>query len=543
MTDDGEIRWFGSVIDPGVHGHLPSYDFRIWKWLFMNPNGDGSGYMFNFVGTHYRWGPTAPALPLGFDGTYTDYHADFARDVRLDWATKKWAVIGRNGQIDATFSVTGGGVTPRNEITDAYRAIIVRDWNTATPKVLASDFAGFLYSANSWGSYSGQPVAFPGRDVIADMALINDGSGSTPMEIAFATRSGGVYRWYVSDPPTALFNTPATGSTITTTTRPVIDVAWNDPDGDAIVNVDVRIFGPNHSTITNPTPPTGTAPVPRQAWSVDARTTGFVPTFDLENGTWQGFVRVRDAATDVSAWTKSTWTQNVTRPPTPTIASLVVGHSVRLTVTGTTNSSRFVYVEYTDNGTDWFPVRGSVPGPSIMSSGVEVFDYEAPFQSERSYRARVASSLPDLSSLWSATTTAEIHGDSWSLMKVSDHTELPLKVEPGMSKADSTGTGKFVPLVGTESIVLDSGWLQGDLPLKVQALSKTDRVTFLDDFVRSGETMLLRTPFGDHWFVRFTEDCTRNFLRAVPMLDENTPLRDANTFNVNFTIVKRPSSA
>lgn len=540
MTDDGEIRGFGAVIDPGVHGHLPTYDFRIWKWLFMNPNGDGSGYQFNFVGTYVRWGPTAPVLPIGFDGTVPDYHQDFVRDVALNWSNKKWVILGKTGQVDASFDVDSSAV-PYNPIADAYRCLVVRDWTTTTPKVLVCHMSGWLYGCNGWGSFSGQPIEFAGRDIVRDMALINDGSGVDPMELAFASYSGGVYRWFVSDPPTALFNSPANGSTVTTTTRPVIDVAWNDPDGDAIVNVDVRIFGPNVASITNPQPLTGPVPVPRQAWSVDARTTGFVPTFDLENGTWQGFVRVRDAATDVSAWTKSTWTQNVTRPPTPTLAVLTVGHSNRLTVTGTTNATRFIFAEYTDNGTDWFPVRGANPGPSILSAGVQIFDYEAPFQQERTYRARVASVAPDLSSLWSSTATAEVHGTGWTLMRVSDHTELPLKVEPGFSKPDPSGTGKFVPLVGTESIVLDSGWREGDLQLKLRTLSKADRYA-LRDCIRSGQTFLLRNPHSDHWFVRFTDDPTRDFLRAVPLLEENTALRDANIFNVTLTVVRRPSA-
>jgi hypothetical protein len=126
-------------------------------------------------------------------------------------------------------------------------------------------------------------------------------------------------------------------------------------------------------------------------------------------------------------------------------------------------------------------------------------------------------------------------------MKVSDHTELPLKVEPGISKPDPSGTGKFVPLVGTESIVLDSGWWEGDLQLKVRTLSKADRVA-LRDCIRSGETFLLRNTHSDHWFVRFTEDSTREFLRAVPLLEENTSLRDANIYNVTLTVVRRPGA-
>lgn len=543
LTDDGEIRGFGGVTDPGAVGHLPIYDWRIHRWFFMNPNGDGSGYIFNFVGPYYRWGPTAPALPnqvYPSVHTMVDYGQDYVRDVQLDWTTKKWVMLAKSGELAASFAVTSG-VPPNPQYWDAYRSLIVRDWGTATPKILISHMSGWLYDANFWGPWGGQPIDWYGRDMVADLHLINDGSGADPMEIAMATRAGGVYRWFVSDPPTSQFIAPATGSTVTTTTRPTIQVGWTDPDGDAIVNVDVRIFGPNVSSITNPTPTVGAAPVPRQAWSVDTRQNGFIPDFDLENGTWQGFVRVKDAATDVSAWTKSTWTQNVTKPAAPTLADpVVVGRSVELNVSGTTNATRFIFIEYTDNGTDWFPVRDANPGPSITSAGVDLYDHEAPFQTERTYRARVASLSPPLSSLWSTEKTAEVYGERWSLMDVDTHVELPLKIMPDVQAPTATGAGVFVPLVGTESIVLTTGWRHGQIKLKIQALTKDARLGLLE-VIRSGDTFLLRNPFGETWFVKFTGDAVPELLRAVAMLGENTPIRDARIYDVTLTPVRRPA--
>lgn len=540
LTDDGEIRGFGGVVDPGVHGHIPTYDYRIWRWMFMNPNGDGSGYMFMVNGPYDRWGPTAPVLPIGFDGTVPDYHQDFVRDVALDWTTKKWAILGRTGQVDASFQVTGSTVIFTTQY-DVYRGLVVRDWSLTQPRVLVSQMSGWLYTANSWGSFSGQPVEFAGRDVISDLRMIHDGSGGQPMELALAARSGAVYRWFVSDPPTSTWTAPANSSTVTTTTRPTVIVGWNDPDGDAIVNVDVRIFGPNVASITNPTPLIGAHPVPRQSWSVDARTTGFVPDFDLENGTWQGFVRVKDAATDVSAWTKSTWTQNVSRPPTPTLADpLVVGHHVELTVSGTTNTTRRIYIEHSDDGTTWVPMRDANPGPSITSGGVDLFDFEAPFNTVRSYRARVSSLEPPLSSLWTAVKTADVYAEEWTLLKVSDHTETVLSVLPGPQAPTPTGTGVFSPLVGTENIVLTSGWRHGDIKLKLHALTKDDRLELVA-LSRSGETFLLRNPFGEAWYVRFTGDVVPDILRATPLLNEQTPIRDARVYDVTLTPVRRPS--
>lgn len=542
LTSDGEIRGFGGVTDPGIHGHLPTAGFNIWRWLFMNPNNDGSGYMWNFVGWYTRWGPTAPALALGTDGTIPNYGQDFARDVKMDWATKKWAVLGRNGQVDATFTVTGGGVTPRNNNTDAFRSIVVRDWGTSTPKVLAIDFAGWMTALNSWGSFSGQPIGFQGRDVVRDLALVWDGSGGQPMELAFGIMSGAVYRWYVSDPPVAIWNAPVNASTVTVTSRPGITVGWNDPDGDTITSVDVRIYGPSLASITDPDAPG--MPVPRQRWLTDARSTGFTPDFDLENGTWQGFIKVRDNANDQSTWTKVTWTQNVTKPAAPTIAAPVyLGNSVRLTVAGTTNASRFIYVEYSDDGgTTWAPVRGANPGPSILTGGVYIFDYEAPFNEDRKYRARIASNAPTLSSVWSSTVTANLFGERWNLRKIVTGEEIDLKVQPGVKKSDPMNTGKFMPLVGEENIVLDAGWSHGDLPLTVRALKKADRKTLVNTFLKSGATMLLRNPLGDHWYVRVTGDLSRDLMHAMPMMDENTPIRDAHTFEVNFTVVRRPSA-
>jgi hypothetical protein len=538
LTEDGEIRGFGPVIDPGVHGHLPTYGFRIWRWLFMNPNGDGSGYMFAFNGTHDRWGPTAPAI-----SPTPDFQRAYVRDVQLDWATKKWVILGNSGETFANFTLSNNTVPANPGGLDAYRSVIVRDWNLSQPKILVGSMSGWLYSVNSWGSFGGQPVEWYGRDVLADMHLVQDGSGGLPMEIAFGARSGGLYRWYVSDPPVSQWLTPVNGSTVTTTTRPTITVGWSDPDGDTITQVDVRIFGPNLSSISTPTPTVGTPPVPRQQWLSDARTTGFVPDSDLENGTWQGFIRVKDAANDISNWVKSTWTQTVTRPATPTVsAPLVVGHAVRFTVTGTTNAAQFIHAEYSDDeGATWFPVRGVNPGPAISSSGVQVFDYEPPFNMERMYRARVASTAPALSSLWSSTVTAEVPGQQWTLMRLDDHTELPLRVDPDVKKTDPTGAGKFTPLVGSESIVLTSGWREGDLPLKVRVLSKPERVALLE-FARSTETFLFRNPFSDTWFVKFTENVNREVIRSPALLNEATPIRDAHIYELNLSIVRRPDA-
>ena len=542
LTDDGEIRGFGGVTDPGAVGHLPIYDWRIHRWFFMNPNGDGSGYIFNFVGPYYRWGPSAPALPnQTYPSVHTmvDYGQDYVRDVQLDWTTKKWVMLAKSGELAASFNVLSG-VPPNPQYWDAYRSLIVRDWNTATPKILIGHMSGWFYDANFWGSWSGQPLDWYGRDMLADLHLIHDGSGGQPMEIAMAAKSGGVYRWFVSDPPVSQFIAPATGSTVTTSTRPTIQVGWTDPDGDSIVNIDVRIFGPNVSSITNPDLPA--TPAYRQRWTSDTRQNGFIPDFDLENGTWQGFVQVRDAATDKSAWTKSTWTQSVTKPAAPTLADpVILGRTVKLTVSGTTNASRFIFIEYTDDGETWLPVRGANPGPSILTGGVDLFDLEAPFNTERTYRARVSSLNPPLSSLWSTEKTGEVWSEEWSLLTVSNGTETHIDVSPSPAAPRPTGTGVFKPLVGREAIVLTAGWRHGDLKLKLQALTRERRLE-LETLSQSGEVFLLRNPFGEAWFVRFTGDITPEILRATPLLDENTPIRDARIYDVTLTPVRRPTA-
>jgi hypothetical protein len=535
MTSDGEIRGFGGVVDPGIHGHLPTYGFDIWRWFRMNPNGDGSGYMVSFVGFYYRWGPTAPALSIATP----DFQQDYARDFQLDWTTKKWVMLGKTGLLFSNFTISTTDVPPNPLNYDAYRSIIVRDWST-TPKILVSHMSAWLYGANGWGSYSGQPIEWQGRDVLADMALVHDGSGGQPMEIAISSKSGGVYRWFVSDPPVASWIAPVNGSTVTTTTRPSLLVSWMDPDGDTITGVDVRLFGPGLASITNPEAP-GT-PAPREQWLSDRRQTGYVPSTDLENGTWQAFVRVRDAANDLSAWAKTAWTQTVTRPPTPTLVALVIGYSVRLTVAGTTNASRFIFIEYSDDeGSTWNAVRGANPGPSILTGGVHLFDYEAPFQEDRIYRARVASVSPDLSSLWSTTATVNVSGWTWDLMKVSDHTSLRLRVDPDLSKSDPTGTRKFQPMAGSENVVLSTGWSEGDIPLTARVLSKSDRLALVE-FLRSQETLLLRNPFGEAWYVQPTEDVTWKQLRSVALTEESTPIRDAREYSINFTVVRRPTA-
>ena len=536
MTDDGEIRWFGGVVDPGIHGTVPTYGLRIWRWFFMNPNGDGSGYRFAFNGTYDRWGPTAPDLP----GDGVDFGMDFVRDVALDWTTKKWVILGRWGVLFASFTVATTDVPPNPLGYDAYRSLVVRSWSLSQPKILVGHMSGWLYGANTWGSFSGQPVEWQGRDVLADLVLVNDGSGADPMELAMASRSGGVYRWFVSEPPEAIWIDPDDGSTVTTTTRPTLTVGWTDPDGDLITGVDVRLYGPDAATVTDPI---ASAVVPRKIWLSDQRQNGFVPDFDLDNGEWQALVRVSDAANDLSAWEKTTWDQTVTRPPTPTITeALTIGNTNRIEVSGTTSATRFIFLEYSDDdGDTWFPVRDANPGPSILTTGRQMFDYEAPFQEERTYRARVASVDPDLSSLWSTEEALTVPGERWVLMRVSDHEELRLRVDPDISKPDPTGTGKFVPLEGSTNVVLTSGWSEGDLGLKIRVLTKADRRTLLG-FLRSGETLLLRTPFGDHWYVQPTGDITRTPMRAVALIEEPTPLRDANIYNVTFTVVGRPAT-
>jgi hypothetical protein len=546
LTHDGEIRGFGAVVDPGVHGHAPTVNFNIWKRMFMNPNGDGSGYMVAFNGTYNRWGPTAPVLPVAvpatLPGPLPDYGRDHLRDMKLDWATKKWVILTKSGEMHASFSIAGYTTTvPVNPYDwDVFRALIVRDWNTSTPKILVGSGAAWFYSVNSWGSFSGQPVNWYGRDNLKDMYLIHDGSGGQPMEIAIASWQGGVWRWFVSSPPTTTWIEPANSSTVTTTTRPTIRVGWIDPDGNSVVTTDARVYGPNLGSISDPDQ-AGTEPKFR--WLNLPTQTGYVPDKDLENGTWQGFFKVTDTSGASSSWAKSTWTQNVTKPAAPTLsAPSIIGRTVRMTVSAATNATQFIYVEYSDDGVTWFPVRGANPGPSVLSTGVFVYDYEAPFFTERQYRARISSLNPALSSVWSATTTVELPGEVWSLLNVASNTELLLAVEPGsVRKPEKSGAASFTPLVGTENIVLSGGWMEGDLSLTVRTLSKAARRE-LQEFLRAGAVMLLRNPFGDHWFVKWTGDSEREYLRAIPLLSEQTPLRDANLFGITLSVVARPDA-
>lgn len=286
----------------------------------------------------------------------------------------------------------------------------------------------------------------------------------------------------------------------------------------------------------------------------DMQTFRVRPNVDLVNDTYRAFVRVTDSGGLVSGWRYSEFVVNVTALNTPTITPTVLGgvSGISLLVHATTGAglpagSKFL-VQYHDSdwdGTTWLNVRGCdalVPNGSGDATGV---DLDARFGVLRSYRAitYLYDSTTDSfrGSAWSSTVTATLTPRNiWTLSRTTTTDVTVVSVRPDLEPewtvngASFTAQGRKYPIVLTDGVPKAPTF-----DLEINALTNAVRTT-VTAMLQAGEPLLLRSPFGDEWYIKVFPKWSRKFLRATPLVSELTSIRDAAILKASVVSVKRP---
>lgn len=218
-----------------------------------------------------------------------------------------------------------------------------------------------------------------------------------------------IYEFYVdlnyNEQPTVDITGPTTP--ITDTTRPIVTIDYDDPDGDPQDAARFKVFTAAQVAavgfdVETSTPYTQADWIPGQAsqWLVNR---------ELTNDDYVVYAQVRqhwtvpgDTPGSVgefrSAWDSYAFTVNVAGPPAPTITAtpndLTDWVQIDLTagVGGFATETYNLY--YSDNsGVDWALVRGGYQVLAAADQSAVVFDYTAPLNTGRWYKANAYRTL------------------------------------------------------------------------------------------------------------------------------------------------------
>ncbi|HEX2578618.1 MAG TPA: hypothetical protein VHK88_19905 [Aquihabitans sp.] len=513
--------------------------FPIVRAMHANPAGTNQGYRMLADGTIQKWGVGTP------NPTYvpTTSGTNLVRDWAFEWGTQRSLILRADGTMQTSTGVTGSTVVVKPG-RDVYRSLAIREWD-ATPGFWVADYAGTIYKGNGAEDPGLAGPKWYGRDIVRDLAVVDDGLGGDPLTLAVLTSYGSIGRFTISDPP--VVDVVAPTGTITTTTRPQIRWTYTDPDGDAQAAYHARLFTSAQYGIGGFD--AATSPATAEWYGVDRTVFAIDPTTDLANGTWRAYVRSRDTAGQLSAWDYIQFTQNVTPPATPTVAAVLASNWAVTVTTSNANIFGSVDVEFTDDPPTattrtWDTVRGSGVFPN--GSGVLVLtDREARLNVPRYYRARSRVSGPTVVSAWSTSTvTVTVTEAARWLLSAPTETGAPIAVDidPGFSWSEPLAAGIVRPPGRAEAIVVRGagGRQSAEGQATIRTLTAAARIA-LRYLIDGTRTLLLRSPYGEHWYCEVTGDVGTSMMDGLaPTAGETTEMRHAHETTVTFTQTSRP---
>lgn len=331
------------------------------------------------------------------------------------------------------------------------------------------------------------------------------------------TDRGYIYELYIdvdkATKPTVTVSNPT--GTITTTSKPEVLWTYSDTDGDAQTYYEVKIFpasayGSGSFDPTSATPVWGSGQISSISNSV---TVGDY----LTDGTYRAYVRVAktiNAAPFFSDWSYSSFTIDLSPPPTPTVTPTWVEAQNRtlITVTGASASgydSQTFQLQRSDNaGLTWADVRGAaalVPNGTFIA---EIYDYEAPRSQSVAYRARSVALLGSdvVASTWSSSGLVTITQDGLWWFKAIDKPSLntsAVRVLNGLEEEQTEDIGVFRPIGRTRAIVIAGTMYGRDGSYRVVTLTPEEWTSIYAVLTHQG-TLLIQDPFGAQKYVRIT---------------------------------------
>lgn len=534
----------GAVVPFGGSGwDVGSGGYKFVRAVHANPSGANQGYYMLHDATVHKWGDGTPNLTWT-PNLVTD--ANWVRGWEFDWSSGKQIVLHKSGSLQSSMGVTGYTAITRPGF-DAYRAIAVRNFVDAFPRFYVAHREGWI----GWGN-GAEPARetrlWQGQDAVVDLQVISDGTGGDPLILAVLTAWGGVWTWTASTAPTVDVVAPT--GTVSDTTRPTVRWDYDDAEGDAQFSYHVVVVDEATATTPGFDPRTTTA-----AWEniygEDRNTFAHTITRDLYNGNWRAYVRVADTAGDHSSYDHSTFEVDIVAPPTPVIDAVTTGAWTVTVAAGAVEASGgdplHIDVESTDLDptvhpeTQWTALRG----PAVPDGDDLIWtDHEAPLNSRRWYRARSRQEDPTVVSPWSDTVSAYVlEPAKWLLsapLEIGD--PLPIAVVPDVEWSQPVPTGVQRPPGRRDAIALRSagGRQSAETTLTIRTLGRTGHDRLLD-LLDGTKPLLLRSPYGLHWYVEVTGTVQSRMLDAVaPDDDEVTVMRHAHETTVDLIETGRP---
>lgn len=532
-STDGEIKPFGGALWSEGPTHAA---FPIVRAVHMNPSGSNQGYKMLADASYVKWGVGTPNLSYvpATDG------ADLVVDWAYEWGTGRSLILRRSGAMAASTGITGSTVDQKPG-RNVYRALVIREWD-ATPGFWVVDYAGTVFKGNGAEVITGG-LKWYGRDAVRDIAVISDGLGGDPLELAVLTYWGGIDRYVVSSPPTVTIVAPSTP--ITTTSRPSFRWNYTDPNGDAQVAYDFRLFTAAQHAIGGFDP--ATSPNSGVYYGTDRSVFEIQVDDDLPNGSYVGRVRVRDSAGDLSAWSAAyAVTVNVTPPATPTVTATPAGKWTATVAVASSLVGGTVELEYTDDAPTvaartWTRLRAS--GAAGTAGTLYLVDRESPLNRRRWYRARNRNAAGTIASVWSAETSATVPEDvAWVL---SDPTvavdAIAVDVIPDLSWSEPIPSGVNRPPMLREAIVVrGAGRQSAEATVTLRTDNQADH-DVLRGLLDGRRPLLFRSPYGQHWYCEATGELATTMLDGIaPLESETTVMRHVHQSTVTFTETARP---
>lgn len=507
----------------------------IVRAVHMNPSGANQGYRMLADGTIEKWGVGTPdpSWEPTPNGTNT------VRDWALEWATGRSIVLRMTGSMQSSTGITGydGVVKPGR---DVYRALAIREWD-ATPGFWVADYAGDVFKGN--GAEDAPPSRhWPGRDVVRDLAVVSDGLGGNPLTLAILTAWGGIHRWTVSDPPTVTVVAPV--SPVTDTTRPQVQWEYADTNGDGQAAYHVVLVTEAVGDGVG-FDPADTDDAIATWYGTDRTVMAVDLEVDLANGDYSVFVRAADTAGSLSAWDDHDFTVAVTAPATPTIDVTAAGPWAVAVVVAGVDADGTAETEFTDDPPEevvrtWLTVRDSGGTPDLDGE-VVLTDREPRLNRRRWYRAMTR--VDGVASEWSEEDSALVVEDALWVLSAPLELADPVAVDiaPPFTFTEPIPAGVHRPPGRRNAIVVRGGGRQSaETPLKIRTLDADahDALRYLLDGSRP---LLLRSPYGQHWFCEAHGDLSTEMLDALePQADETTEMRHAHDTGVTLVEVDRP---
>lgn len=228
----------GSVPDEPTSPDAPFFpNFPIITSFVMNPVGNGEGYHLAVNGTVSEFGG-APAVAAG-----PTLNPAIGYQLVMQWSSKKYYVLDEYGSCHARNGAAAIADTGHRWNFTIAKALEIVDWATGAGYVL--DGYGGVHAVNGAEPVTGA-IFWEGWDIARDFVVVDDGTDPDfPLKVGTLDGLGPVHFLVVSRAPAVIVGgtgTPEPADPTTTTTRPTIPFAYDDPDNDAMRTAELVVY-------------------------------------------------------------------------------------------------------------------------------------------------------------------------------------------------------------------------------------------------------------------------------------------------------------